>query len=125
MKRQHKHAEMIRQWLDDASLKVETYNADSDKWYQIPEPSWYENAKYRFKTKMIKCGDLEFLEFMRVAPEVGTDYWLAMTIEGVFKYRWKNDSFDQKALSRSICHLTEEAAQAHGRALIALTEVKP
>ncbi len=124
MKRNHKHAALIQQWLDDDSLIVER-KAGDDKWYKQADCFWNEESEYRFKPKMIKCGGLEFPEPMQVAPEIDTRYWLATMLDGVFEYRWKNDSFDQKVLSLGICHLTEEAAEAHAMALIALTEVKP
>ncbi len=123
MKRQHKHAALIQQWLDDDSLIVERKAGDGN-WYKQTDCFWNEESEYRFKPKMIRCGDLEFPEPMRVAPELDTRFWLATTLEDVLVYRWENDAFDQKVLSRGICHLTEEAAEAHARALIALTEVK-
>ena len=120
----HKHAEYIIAWAH--GVEVEFWNECSDQWADVGEAHyWTPDWEYRFKPKMIRCGEMEFPEPMRVAPELDTRFWLATTLEDVLVYRWENDAFDQKVLSRGICHLTEEAAEAHARALIALTEVKP
>jgi len=126
--RKHEHAEMIRQWLADDSLKVEYFDDQLGIWSAVENrnPSWYEHANYRFKTKMIKCGDLEFPEPMRVAPEVGDDYWRVCLDYDIYakKYTWSDCDWDKVALKRGIYHKTKEAAEAHARALIALTEVR-
>lgn len=67
MKRQHKHAALIQQWLDDDSLIVERKAGDGN-WYKQTDCFWNEESEYRFKPKMIRCGDLEFPEPMR--PEL-------------------------------------------------------
>jgi len=79
---------------------------------------------------MIKCGDLEFPEPMRVAPVIGTKYWTteihsrANEIAMVDNWDWDNDEQDMECLRAGICHLTRAAAEQHARALIALTEIK-
>ena len=125
MKRQHKHAALIQQWLDDDSLKVECYSAES-MWEQIKEPSWNEKFEYRFKPRMIKCGDLEFPEPMRFAPEYGSNYYVVgiLTKRYVNLEIWRGGATERYWLDRGLCHATEESAEAHAKALIALTEVK-
>ena len=126
--RKHEHAEMIRQWLADDSLKVEYFDDQLGIWSAVENrnPSWYEHANYRFKTKMIKCGDLEFPEPMRVAPEVGSDCWMPKIFDSAGfaeLFQWSAFCIKELWLRRGIVHATKEAAEAHARALIALTEV--
>ena len=128
--RKHKHAELIKQWLDDDSVEVECKDIGDDTWYSVGSPSWDEGTEYRIKPKMIRCGDLEFPEPMRVAPEIGTTYWTAdiraRRDERVMadEWTWSNDKQDMLWLEAGICHLTSDAAEAHAKALLSLTEIK-
>ena len=60
MKRNHKHAEMIRRGLDDDSLEVEIKDSYGN-WVKAT-PEWHEECDYRLKPKMIKVGEHEFPE---------------------------------------------------------------
>ncbi len=124
MKRQHRHAEMIRKWLDDDSLKVEIEHPHCPYWEFVAYPRWDENRNYRFRPKMIKCGDMEFPEPMRKAPEIKALIW-AVDIsqqKAVYEADWIETPYDLHLLKRGLVHSTKEAAEAHARALIALTE---
>ncbi len=107
----HRHANMIRRWLDDDSLEVE-YRCPGDyDWRDISggTPTWHPNMEYRFKPKMIKCGDMEFPAPVGFDPDKSY-YSVLVTVEN----------------STTIAgfHETKFAAEAHARALISLTEVK-
>ena len=119
--RNHKHAEMIRRWLDDDSLEVEMISA-AGEWVSAL-PSWDEGVVYRFKPKMIKCGDLEFPEPMRVAPDVDARCWL-VNFYFAAPFLWTGHSSDFGWLKFGFLHTTQAAAEQHARALIALTESK-
>ena len=125
--RKHKHASLIKQWLDDDSLVVEIEHTDCPEWRIDQYPDWHESRNYRFKPKMIKCGDLEFPEPMRVAPAAYAVYFVIdITRSDLYmKTSWTNDVPDNTFLKRGLCHTTQAAAEAHARALIALTESKP
>ena len=124
--RKHKHADMMRRWLDDASLEVEIRDFIRDKWGVDKVLTWREEYEYRFAPKMIKCGDLEFPKPIRVEPRDGDDYWRVCLDYDIYtkRYTWASCGWDKDALKRGICHSTKEAAEAHARALIALTEVR-
>lgn len=51
--RNHPHADMIRQWLDDASLEVECRVHKLAGWAGVDTPTWQENLEYRFKPKTV------------------------------------------------------------------------
>ena len=128
--RKHRHAKLIKQWIEDDSLELECKDNGVGPWYVIRRPSWGEHNEYRFKPKMIRCGDIEFPEPMRVAPEIGTTYWTAdiraRRDERVMadEWTWSNDKQDMLWLEAGICHLTSDAAEAHASALLSLTEIK-
>lgn len=48
-KRNHPHADLIRQWLDDDSLKIECKEAGSSHWLTVENPLWSPNLDYRAK----------------------------------------------------------------------------
>ena len=127
--RKHKHAELIKAWLDDDSLEVEWLDSCGDwrNWREVRSPSWDEDTEYRFKPKMITCRNLEFPEPMRVAPEIGSWVYFPNPL-GRCVYvdsHWVGDESEVLLFKRGLCHSTPAAAEAHARALIALTEVKP
>ena len=126
--RKHKHAELIKAWLDDDSLEVEWLDSCGDwrNWREVRSPSWEEATEYRFKPKMITVGEHSFPEPMRVAPEAGAWVYLP-NILGKCVYvdtHWLGDESDVMLLKRGLVHLTQAAAEAHARALISLTEIK-
>src|SRR5574337_1787543 len=52
MKTPHKHAELIKKWADDTSLKIQ-YNLRG-RWIDISPPSWTEEYNYRIKPEVIR-----------------------------------------------------------------------
>ena len=120
--RKHRYADMIRRWLDDDSLEVE-WLTSLGKWESEPDPDWDEGTELRFKPRMIKCGDLEFPEPMRVAPKEGDTCWIA-TLLGAESVYWSSSPIKLHWIVLGIIHSTKEAAEAHASALIALTESK-
>ena len=126
MKQSHKHVQCIIAWAHGE--EVEFFNENMDQWEDVGESHyWNPDREHRLKQKMISCGDLEFPESMRVAPSLYTSYWTAeITKSGIFidRWTWVNDLQDNRSLQLGICHLTSEAAEAHAKALVALTEVK-
>ena len=120
--RKHRHADMIRAWLDDDSLEVEHRNCDA--WSNVPgNPIWSEQVEYRFKPRMIKCGDMEFPEPMRVVPGNYEEYWIPQisSITATSCLQWADNEYDRRVFKLGLCHATKAAAEAHARALIALT----
>ena len=71
----------------------------------------------------IRIGKFDVPEPMRVAPELGSQYWVVELSAALLgkSYRWDGDGVDLCHLSQGICHTTHEAAELHGRALLSLT----
>ena len=123
--RKHKHASLIRAWLEDDALEIEWLDSFGD-WHEVRSPSWDEDTEYRFKPKMITCRNLEFPEPMRVVPGNYDDYWIPQVTSSTTTIclRWANNDYDRRVFKRGFCHTTQAAAEAHARALISLTEIK-
>lgn len=121
--RKHRHAELIKRWLDDDSLIVETM-LNSGNWRALLNPCWAEGNEYRFKSKMITVGDHSFPEPMRVAPVSNVTLWLCDFPYLAAPFNWCGHESDFKWLKLGLLHTTQAAAEAHARALIALTESK-
>jgi hypothetical protein len=49
----HKHAELIKQWADDTSIKIQ-YESSPGRWVDASSPCWSEEYGYRIKTKVIR-----------------------------------------------------------------------
>lgn len=124
--RNHKHADMIRRWLDDASLCVQSRHPHCAAWQDVDKPEWFEGQEYRFKPRTIRIGDMEAPEPMRVAPIGGEVYWVVdlMDQELCTELAWNGADPERRWLSIGVCHATKKAAIQHAKALIALTEVK-
>lgn len=122
--RKHRHSDMIRRWLDDDSLEVE-WLTSLGKWESEPDPDWDEGTELRFKPKMIKCGELEFPEPMRVAPILGGKYWLpSLTrFNSCTENTWDGEDMEKRWFASGLLHTTQAAAEQHAHALIALTEM--
>lgn len=49
----HKHAELIKKWADDDSLKIEFKSEGQAAWIEASYPSWDKNTEYRIKPEVI------------------------------------------------------------------------
>jgi hypothetical protein len=56
---------------------------------------------------------------LRVAPEIGTVYYVATLETNEYKYKdvWRDDPIDRRRLERGLVHPTAEAAARHGKAM--------
>lgn len=52
-KKQHKHVELIKKWVDDQSLIVQHKDDYLGKWVDNPIPSWDERIEFRFKPEEV------------------------------------------------------------------------
>jgi len=80
----------------------------------------------RRKPKTIRIGEMEVPEPMRVAPAVGTHYWI-VSVSEEFSYwsTWAGDKSDFYCLERGLCQSTKEAAELHRKALILVSGGTP
>lgn len=121
--RNHKHAEMIRRWLDDDRLVVEVQHPYSKAWTVDANPLWIKGHEYRFQLITIRIGEFDVPEPLRVEPASGSEVFLA-TLFGEEHVLWSDNPVKKEWLRRGLIHATQEDAELHARALISLTEVK-
>lgn len=117
----HKHYDLMVQWLGDQTLELEyktsgvwvTANPLNDNPVTDPHPEW------RIKPRMVKVGRHEWPMPLSDEPAEWTVYWVAYS-GSVSMCKWTNHDTDLSRLRGGVIHLTEEAAQQHADALVAI-----
>ena len=127
MNQPHPHAASMLLYAQDAAETDKPWERwefkGSDNGFNgcLKHPEWQEQFEYRRKPKTITVNGIEVPEPIREEPKVGEKYFLvsltAFTL--VTSNPWVNDKYDQQWLNRGLVHLTEEAAIAHAKALLA------
>ena len=116
-------------WYVDGEA-VQYRNPDCG-WFDIENPNYgiggsprfYDNYEYRIKPRIIKIGDMEVPAPETEAPDDGVRYYFFSSYgsEITDNVCWRGDAMDIRMLKHGLVHLTEEAATAHARALIAIS----
>ena len=96
----------------------------NSRWLEVLAPLWDADAIYRAKpapTPTIIVNGIEVPEPVREALKKGQEHWVADGEARKFSFfsMWSGDAFDQRRLKRGLIHLTEEAAVAHAKAMLA------
>lgn len=131
----HRHAGLMAEFARDAAVMERPWEAweflGSGRIWEtcVACPVWQASMHYRRKRRTIRIGEMDVAEPVRDGLERGTRYWVPAV--GASDYVtsgcglvWAGDHYDAKWMRRGLVHLTLEAAAAHGRALVALTEGK-
>ena len=118
----HPHAEILKAFIEDTSVKIERL-IDGLNWCNsyIEEVTGYPDGLYRLKPAMrsITLADgtvVEWPEPMRVAPAEDTEFWLVG--DTIRQRAWTDAYWNANALKAGFCHMTEEAAQQHRKAIV-------
>jgi hypothetical protein len=121
----HPHKEIIDAWTADTSIEIE--KKVGLYWTQLSHPATAitdPNGEFRIKPKMrsvtVDGVKYEWPEPMRVAPERGTCVYFAY-MDFVSIESWNFCITDNYRLRLQMCHGTKEGAEAHRRALIAVS----
>ena len=127
MSNPHQHAASMLLYAQDAAETDKPW----ERWeYNLGDtgfkgcfkhPEWNANFKYRRKPKTITVNGIEVPEPAREAPKMGEKFFLVDLISPtlVDDYLWANYKYDNEWLNKGLVHLTEEAALAHSKALLA------
>ena len=124
---EHEYAHILRAIADDIHTPVERSAKGKNKWVWIGiQSALYtlvvnlDSYDLRLAPKTIRIGDMDVREPMRVAPEIGTRYWIVSLAcnDRVSYSEWTNACYDTQNLSRGICHLKEADCRTHAEALI-------
>lgn len=115
-------AETDRPWL-----LWETRRHAQSKWVGgfTDHPAWIPHYEYRRKPAVplfILINGFEVPEPMRVAPAMGTLYWI-VHLAAPYDSHWDGLVSGTRILNSGRCHLTKEAAELHTTALLSFTKV--
>ncbi|PHM37147.1 hypothetical protein [Xenorhabdus innexi] len=131
----HIHADLMMKAAEIAQTDAEWW-----KYFQVKtdygwggwrdlggETAFYDNinAEYRLKPRTIRIGEYDVPEPVREALKKGQAYYFP-NIEGsdedslYWKAFWTESTIDNTRLKNRLIHLTQEAAELHAKALIAL-----
>jgi hypothetical protein len=133
----HPHAALMALYAQDAAETAEPWTmwayrdmrCTPTTWRHCPDhPQWATTHEYRRKPKTIRIGEFDVPEPLRVAPVVGTRYWMPR-LDGLDFHLttsddlWKDDNsaLHDCRLGAGIVHLTREAAELHALALLSFT----
>jgi hypothetical protein len=125
----HIHAELMLAYAQDAQEsdtpwdQWEYKTKDEGPWRKcVVNPEWVVSVSYRKRIKTIRIGQYDVPEPLRVKPVIGTTYYYVSLKEsnGVANYQWDNDEADNILLLNGAIHLTLDAAELHGKALMSL-----
>ena len=126
----HPHREIIDAWTADTSIEIEFYEPSLSKWFpsdlRALTAEAYAEAQFRIKpkTRSVTVDGMlyEWPEPMRVAPEDGTIYWaVSVHLYRIFNSPWTGQDYDKEVLNIGCMQATREGAEAHRRALIAVS----
>ena len=120
----HEYADILQAIAEDTNVKLQEFSGNA--WEPIsPEDALKVIAAgfcppMRLAPKTIRIGDMDVPEPMRVAPAVGTTYWLVhFYCQELSLLRfWQNDTADNRFLKFGLCHLTEAACRTNAEAII-------
>lgn len=131
----HKHAELMAQYAQDAAEtdkpweRWERYHDFAGKWVSLTgNPSWYNDAQYRRKPKVILINGFDVPEPVREPLNQGQAYYIPIIANSFnspnpyAQFMWTGTSIDNHWLSRGLIHLTKEAATLHAEALLSFTK---
>ncbi len=126
----HEHAENMRLYAQDAAETETPWLRWERKPYNYKQfvaleyhPAFDPCTEYRRKPRTIRIGERDVPEPMRVAPAMGTKYYVvdySVVNHCSFK-NWANDAYDKSMLQNGLCHDKREAAIAHTEALILIS----
>ena len=120
----HPQADLLRAIADGGEIEA-FYGKE---WYGVMPMTalryvYDDNIPLRIKRKTININGIEVPEPMREGPEKGTKVWVAdpMNSAGTTAINWYPGLIHENYLKSGLCHLTEEAAAIHAKALLSFT----
>ena len=127
MNQPHPHAASMLLYAQDAAETDKPW----ERWEYKPgvtgfkeclkHPEWNADFKYRRKPKTITVNGIEVPEPAREAPKMGEKFFVVTLTSPtlVNDYLWTTHRYNTQWLSKGLVHLTEEAAIAHAKAMLA------
>lgn len=120
----HPQAEILRAIADGEEIEA----ICGEGWYGVMPRSalryiYDGNIPLRIKPKTININGIEVPEPMREEPKRGAQIWVAdlMSSAGTTAINWYPGNNHKGYLEAGLCHLTQEAAELHAKALLSFT----
>lgn len=125
----HPHARALRLLADNVPItEFEVKFFSWARWENAENFTYWifnpEQWQVRRKQKMHRLGEHTFPAPATEAPEMGTKYFIVMLVS-IADYEWCGDITDHNWLMQGRAHLTEEAAEAHHKAIKAVMRGTP
>ena len=127
MNQPHPHAASMLLYAQDAAETDKPWERwefkGSDNGFNgcLKHPEWREDFEYRRKPKTITVNGIEVPEPVRKAPKFREKFFLVNPASPTLfnEYSWSDHEYDNGWLNKGLIHLTEKAAIAHAKALLA------
>lgn len=127
----HPHAALMALYAQDAAETAEPWKRwqfldAAGRWVNLEgHPAWSDTIQFRRKPKTIRIGEFDVPEPLREPQPEGTWVWHPCLYGKcrADQTMWHdNDNTGLlESLRRGLCHLTQEAAELHARALLSFT----
>lgn len=128
----HKHADLLKQWADDYSLRFFWWDWSHRAWVEASPEAVIRahdlNAlcvAHTRPTEPLKrfctIGSFSYPEPERVAPAIGTICYYPTLSNGTNSWNtftWTGEDFDQRMLARGLIHLDGTSAKQHAEAML-------
>jgi hypothetical protein len=121
-----KNIEFLRAWANGETVQVLIDGEWRDHNHHSAHkgaPAFHDAFTFRIKPKTININGYEVLEPCREPLKGGESYWCVCLTrcDVVLLCAWYGSEVDQKLLQLGLIHKTEEAAEAHAKALLSFT----
>lgn len=117
MKTPHPQATELMAMAQDMNTHIQIEVPSMDTWANCTTREALQaiaSGVHRIRIKpapTIMIGDVEVPEPMRVAPEIGTGYWLVSLEDGsITEQTWFEESADMQRMSHGVTQATEQGA---------------
>ena len=125
MAERHKWADVIMAMLAGDSIEYE--NERNKEWKEPTDksvnPISQSHWNWRIKPRTIMIGDMEVPEPIKEPPELETVLYVPRTDDDYFFYEFffRGLAHQYNRIDMGMCHLSEEAAITHAKALIKIS----
>jgi hypothetical protein len=121
----HPQAEILRAIADGQQMQLLHESLSPPVWIDCTGGSALSaitsNGRFRIKPRTIMIGNVEVPEPMRVAPLVGTQFWLCSSTSlypSEDHFEWEGMELQREWLKRGLLHATEQGAKDMLTALV-------
>ena len=121
----HVHAELIKQWADDTTIKVQMEH--DGVWYTVEPSIWHPGCRYRIAPRMIRVGRNSWPEPLKEVTG-GVMYTFNFITREITELPTLKPStlavtaVKVTAVKAGVAHATRDAAEQHRDALICINK---